>query len=95
MNHYSIIGTRDVFQTAEERIPNGYNVKMESARPGNDYISNAEGVWEEGISVAQQNREARKYLADTDWYITRKQETGEAVPEEVSILRSEARLKVV
>ena len=36
--------------------------------------------------------EALAYLASTDWYVTRKAETGVEIPEEVSIKRAEARL---
>jgi hypothetical protein len=36
-------------------------------------------------------QEARQYLIDTDWYITRLIETTKAVPEEVLTKRAEAR----
>jgi len=41
------------------------------------------------------NAEARAYLASTDWYIVRKQETGKDVPAEVLTKREEARLSVI
>lgn len=41
--------------------------------------------------VTQQKTEARQYLNDTDWYVTRKMETGIEIPEEVTIKRAEAR----
>ena len=31
-------------------------------------------------SSSKQNYDARKYLAETDWYVTRKAETGKAYP---------------
>jgi hypothetical protein len=34
---------------------------------------------------------AKKYLADTDWYATRKAETGKAIPEDVLAKRAQAR----
>jgi len=34
---------------------------------------------------------ARKYLADTDWYAIRKADTGTAIPSEISALRQAAR----
>ena len=37
------------------------------------------------------NEENKKYLSDTDWYVTRLQETGKAIPEEVLQKRQEAR----
>ena len=44
--------------------------------------------------VAMENYEARKYLADTDWYVTRKTETGNAIPDDILTKRQEARDKV-
>ena len=44
--------------------------------------------------VAMQNYDARKYLADTDWYVTRKAETGKAIPDEILTKREQARAKV-
>ena len=41
-----------------------------------------------------ENHKARKYLADTDWYVTRKAETGKAIPDDVLTKREEARAKV-
>ena len=42
--------------------------------------------------AAHTKAEALAYLASTDWYVTRKAETGVEIPEEVSKLRAEARL---
>lgn len=36
-------------------------------------------------------RECEKYLADTDWYASRKTETGAAIPQEVLDKRQECR----
>ena len=44
--------------------------------------------------VASENYDARKYLADTDWYVTRKAETGKAIPTDILTKREEARAKV-
>lgn len=41
------------------------------------------------------NAEARAYLAETDWYVIRQQETGEAVPGNVLTERAAARARVV
>ena len=38
---------------------------------------------------------ALRYLASTDWYVVRMQETGKAVPTEVATAREEARAKVI
>ena len=44
--------------------------------------------------VASENYSARKYLAETDWYVTRKAETGKAIPDDIVTKREEARAKV-
>jgi hypothetical protein len=41
------------------------------------------------------NKDARKYLADTDWYVTRKTEIGTEIPLDISTKRQEARDKIV
>ena len=41
--------------------------------------------------LAQRKQEALNYLASTDWYVTRKLETGVEIPEDVSVKRAEAR----
>lgn len=41
------------------------------------------------------NEQARKYLADTDWYIIRFMETGISVPSEISESRQSARNSIV
>ena len=43
----------------------------------------------------QVNTEARAYLAETDWYVIRLQETGEPVPAEILAERSAARARVI
>ena len=45
--------------------------------------------------VAMENYEARRYLAETDWYVTRKAETGKAIPDDILTKRQEAREKVI
>jgi len=37
------------------------------------------------------NQSNRAYLAETDWYVTRKSETGKAIPEDVLAKRETAR----
>jgi len=41
------------------------------------------------------NAEARAYLARTDWYVTRQQETGVPIPDVVLTERAAARLRVI
>lgn len=41
------------------------------------------------------NAEARAYLASTDWYVTRKLETGVEIPADITTAREEARASIV
>jgi len=43
----------------------------------------------------QTNITARQYLNDTDWYVTRFQETGVAIPNDITVKRQEARESIV
>ena len=72
---------------------------------GEIYIKgNAEEGWHTRVNhtpeqIAQMeqeiiNAEAKQYLADTDFYIIRLSETGQAIPEEITQLRAEARAKI-
>lgn len=45
-------------------------------------------------AVFRSNKDARKYLADTDWYVVRKTETGEAIPDDITTARQEARDRI-
>jgi hypothetical protein len=41
------------------------------------------------------NRESKDYLASTDWYASRKADTGEAIPADVTTARAAARAVIV
>ena len=41
------------------------------------------------------NKESLAYLAETDWYLTRKFETGVAVPQDILDARAAARVAIV
>jgi hypothetical protein len=41
------------------------------------------------------NVESRAYLASTDWYASRKSDTGEAIPSDIAALRAAAREAIV
>ena len=41
--------------------------------------------------VASENYDARKYLAETDWYVTRKAEAGTAIPSDIATYRTAVR----
>ena len=60
--------------------------KLERQEPTAEEIANNQ------INI--QNYQARKYLADTDWYVTRKAETGKAIPDDILTKRQEAREKM-
>ena len=50
------------------------------------------------VAAAQQaktNAEARAYLASTDWYVIRFQETGTAIPTDILAARQAARDLIV
>lgn len=45
------------------------------------------------ISTTHQKRiSARIYLKNTDWYVTRKTETGKAIPSDIATKRAQARI---
>ena len=41
------------------------------------------------------NATSRAYLASTDWYVTRRSDTGEAIPTDIDTARAEARAAIV
>jgi hypothetical protein len=43
----------------------------------------------------QTNQSAREYLANTDWYVIRKLETGKEIPTDISQKRIQARASIV
>ena len=47
------------------------------------------------VSTRQVNQESLAYLTSTDWYVTRKSETGVAVPADVTQARTDARLAII
>lgn len=47
------------------------------------------------VDPAEQiNLDSRQYLAETDWYIIRKTETGLAIPTQILIARADARASI-
>lgn len=62
---------------------NGYPILAEPPAPTEEEVQ------------AVKNQEARAYLASTDWYVIRNQETGVAIPEEIAIKRQEARERII
>jgi hypothetical protein len=50
---------------------------------------------EQAANQAKINSESQAYLASTDWYVIRFQETGVAIPADVLAERAAARLRIV
>lgn len=46
----------------------------------------------EQYEINQRKSNAKKYLAETDWYVTRQAETGNTIPEDILIKRAQARI---
>ena len=44
---------------------------------------------------AELNATSRAYLASTDWYVTRRSDTSEAIPTDIDTARAEARAAIV
>lgn len=49
---------------------------------------------EDESAVFRSNKDARIYLAETDWYVTRKSEIGTEIPSDISTKRQEARDRI-
>lgn len=48
----------------------------------------------EQTKIIDEYNESMDYLSNTDWYVTRKLETGKEIPEEIKEQREEAREKI-
>lgn len=46
------------------------------------------------LKTKEDGRQGFQFLAETDWYVIRKQETGIDVPKDVLLARAEARAKI-
>jgi len=49
---------------------------------------------DEAMLQAMDNEANKAYLKETDWYVTRKAETGKAIPEDVLAKREAARAAI-
>jgi hypothetical protein len=59
-----------------------------------DNLQMPDGYEEEMAAIQvkrSMNIEARLYLANTDWYVIRKNETGKEIPDDVLVKRADAR----
>ena len=76
-----------VIQVPNDTELDGKKVDTSSRTLAYDYsLSEAQSKCVEDI-----NEDAKKVLSETDWYITRRQETGEAIPQDVLDHRSAVR----
>ena len=50
---------------------------------------------DDSIIQAMDNEANKAYLAQTDWYVTRKAETGKAIPDDVLAKREAARAAII
>ena len=82
----------DITLAVEEKTEESLGVNVKSYRFLADHTVTYTDVSAENLS-AKEKVDALKYLAETDWYIIRKSETGVEVPAEVLTLRAAARLK--
>lgn len=62
----------------------------ETAALNNPKIELTDAQIQESL-VLQKIHEMQKYLADTDWYASRKAETGKEIPDDVVLMRQQAR----
>ena len=57
--------------------------------------ANAPDAVAEPTAQENTNNESIAYLESTDWYASRKADTGEAIPSDIAALRAEARAAIV
>jgi len=86
--------------TGEAEWTDGPNtpVELDFVQPYIDawqVVKDAQPIPEEPTAQEVLNAESQAYLTETDWYLTRKFETGVAVPQEILIKRQEAREAIV
>jgi len=80
------------FQESVIEVPDGTSTKNKKVDTENDTL-----VWDCPLSDAKKQKinevkdRANEILSKTDWYIIRKQETGEAIPQNVLDHRSKVR----
>ena len=68
--------------------------RIQADENGYPFLADPPAPTEEELQVIR-NQEARAYLTSTDWYVTRHQETGVVIPEEIAIKRQEAREQII
>lgn len=88
--------SRQILQVAYQ-TPEGVRVIDASDAAPEGWVALPDGAPLPDRPKSQQeiNAEARDYLALTDWYVIRQQETVEPVPDEILTERAAARARVV
>lgn len=74
-----------------EKEFNGTEV-VETSSPVNPLFTPPTTEEIQQYELNQKRLNAKKYLSETDWYITRQAETGTPIPEEVLTKRAQARI---
>lgn len=67
---------------------------ISSDERGNPILKTQEALTPEGMQKTK-NKKSKAYLAETDWYVVRKVETGVEIPQQILDARAEARLSIV
>lgn len=70
-------------------------IAVEKVELGDNVDTSKNFLIEVPAEIDRVNTEARKCLADTDWYVIRMQETGVPIPAEILAGREAARARVV
>ena len=82
--------TNKKYTEIREAMENGHLVVMQDGQP-----TTVAQFTQEQLDQIEINNTARNYLSATDWYVTRSQETGDAIPDDVVAARAKARSSVV
>ena len=86
-------------KTDENGVEHFVNPKYEKIFDGEEFVELAEeiayqptGEEVEQYELAQKIANAKKYLSETDWYVTRNAETGVLIPQDILEKRAQARI---
>jgi hypothetical protein len=85
LNYSSVTTSPSIYQSenAEYELNDAQCAEIE------EYIS---GITPDSTETA--NFESKIYLAETDWYVIRKTETGAAIPTDILVARADARAAI-
>ncbi len=83
ITHYVNPKFEKIFDGTEE-VTNTFNVNPLFTPPTEEEIQQ--------YKVIQKTLNAKKYLSETDWYVTRQAEVGTPIPEDILSKRAQARI---